>query len=547
MAGSARKSQLTQLTAVMILAGWLPTAGLSQDHRLDEMSLERWSKMRETERYQLNIGEKYYREKNWKVAASEYEKYLTLYETSDAGSFAQLKWSICQVHLRKENTAIKEGFQSVVDYWPDSPDAVVATYYMGSTYKKIGRLPQAKKAYRTLLSKHPKQMAAVFAMVDLIDISTVEKDEKTRIELWKRLTFDTPRAKYTAQSCIAASRSLAVHHFGQAAFDDGVKALATSYNEQQLPAQVVAYARAPLAALVAQSESKAKGEKLADRIVSYLKESVPQDIAEDAAKQQAMQLWFSVADIESTAARFDRVPDVYDEMVKKFGVDDSILSKLATWQKSQKLFDDARTTYRRFEDKVEGLNQVAYSYREERNYDSAISVYQQLIGLDAENTVRWKGELAATYRAIPKYEEAIGIYTQLSTEDLDRAATWRWYVANAYRDWGKLKEAIGHYRQCTNFPENYKQMAACHRSLKEYNEALLLYNQIVGGHPGSAAWAMLQVAYTREQAGQKEPAIKAFQAVCKRFPKDGHASVAHAHLQNKYKISVTLGGAKDQE
>jgi TolA-binding protein len=68
----------------------------------------------------------------------------------------------------------------------------------------------------------------------------------------------------------------------------------------------------------------------------------------------------------------------------------------------------------------------------------------------------------------------------------------------------------------------------------------------MGGAPQSAPWALLQIGYTREQAGKKELAIKAFQQVCKRFPKDGHASRAHAHLQTKYKITVTLGGAKDE-
>ena len=44
-------------------------------------------------------------------------------------------------------------------------------------------------------------------------------------------------------------------------------------------------------------------------------------------------------------------------------------------------------------------------------------------------------------------------------------------------------------------------------------------------------------------AAKKEKAIKSFQQVCKRFPKSGQASRSHAHLQNKYKITVTLGGA----
>jgi len=114
-----------------------------------------------------------------------------------------------------------------------------------------------------------------------------------------------------------------------------------------------------------------------------------------------------------------------------------------------------------------------------------------------------------------------------------------------HRDAGQWKEAIGVLRQCTNFPENFRVMASCHRRLKEYREALLLYNQIAGDEQ-HAPWAFLEIASTWEEADKKEEAIKAFQQVCKRFPKSPQASTAHARLQSVYKISVTLGGATDQ-
>jgi outer membrane protein assembly factor BamD (BamD/ComL family) len=50
---------------------------------------------------------------------------------------------------------------------------------------------------------------------------------------------------------------------------------------------------------------------------------------------------------------------------------------------------------------------------------------------------------------------------------------------------------------------------------------------------------------TYEQMDKQENAIRAFQQVCRDYPRSGHASEAHAHLQNKYKINVTLGGAKE--
>ena len=59
---------------VILLATIFATPGIAQT-KIDEMSLERWGKLREVERYQLNIAEKYFKEKKYEVALSEYEKY----------------------------------------------------------------------------------------------------------------------------------------------------------------------------------------------------------------------------------------------------------------------------------------------------------------------------------------------------------------------------------------------------------------------------------------------------------------------------------------
>ena len=82
---------------LVALAVTIVTTPIIAQTKIDEMSLERWAKLREVERYQLNIAEKYFKEKKYDVAMSEYEKYLSLYERSDAASFAQLKWFI--MHL----------------------------------------------------------------------------------------------------------------------------------------------------------------------------------------------------------------------------------------------------------------------------------------------------------------------------------------------------------------------------------------------------------------------------------------------------------------
>jgi tetratricopeptide (TPR) repeat protein len=535
------KSQISNLKLALAFVLSLCASSVRADE-LDELSLDGWKQLREVERYQLQIAEKYWREQNWGTAAAEYEKFMELYEKSSGAPFAQLKWGLAQVKLRKQNTAIKEGFQTVIDYWPESPQAVAATYYIGHTQKEIGRTKEAKVSLKAVAAKNPQHLVAVYALRDLIEMATTENDAAARVELWKKLTFDIKRTRDSNATCVQASQQLATHWFLEGAFDDGVKALATTYNTAQMPAHVVAYVRNPIAELVAADATKAKAAKLTDQAIAWLKQSSPADQSTPEAKAVARQVLFGIADLTALARRDDQVPAAYEAIVKAFTTDDEALGRLAAWYKSKANYDKARETFRRYADKGEGLNQVAYSYREQQNWPLAVQTYTQLIGQDPDRKVKWKPELAATHRGAHKWPEAIAVYEELVKDDIANANRWRWEVASTHRDAGQYKEAIGHFRQCENFPENYKQMAWCHRQLKQPSEAIVLYNQ-VSSDKASAPWALLQIAYTREEAGQTEPAIQAFQQVCKKFPKDSHASTAHAHLQQKYKISVTLGGA----
>ena len=531
--------------AIAVALIGLPFGFLGADE-LNELSLDGWKQLREVERYQLQIAEKYWREQNYKVAAPEYEKFMELYESSSGAPYAQLKWSLCEVQLRQQNTAIKEGFQSVIDYWPDSPQAIAAKYYIGQTQKDIGRLKEAKASLKDVVAKHPQHLVAVYALRDLIDITTIENDVPGRVELWKKLVFDFKRTRDANAACVQASQQLAAHWFREGAFDDAVKSLATTYPPEQLPMQVDAYVRQPISDLTAAAETKAKGDKLADQAIAWMNQAVPADQSKPEAKQLARQVLFCVADLYTVARRVEQVPAAYERILQNASPDDEALGRLAAWWKTQSNHDKARETYRRYADAPAGAGQVADSFREQQKYDEAIQAYQQVAAQDNARRVQWKSELALTYRYAHKWPEAVAVYEELVKDDLANANRWRWEVACTYRDSGNYPQAIGNYRQCTNFPENYQQMAWCHRQAKQHNEAIVLYQQIAGGSVPHAPWALLQVAYTREEAGQKEPAIQAFQQVCKKFPKDGHASIAHAHLQQQYKISVTLGGAAEE-
>jgi outer membrane protein assembly factor BamD (BamD/ComL family) len=101
------------------------------------------------------------------------------------------------------------------------------------------------------------------------------------------------------------------------------------------------------------------------------------------------------------------------------------------------------------------------------------------------------------------------------------------------------------YRQIDDFPNTHYAMASCHRRLREQKEAIVLYNQCKVNDK-AAPRASLEIGFTYEEAKEAKNAIRTFQLTCKRYPKSNYAARAHAHLQNKYNINVTLGGAEDE-
>lgn len=520
-------------------------AGPTSAGPLDELALDRWAQLREVERYQLQIAERYYKQQNWQAALAEYEKFVTLYEKSEGAPYAQLKWGLCQVQLRQANTAIKDGFQSVIDYWPESPDALLARYYIGRTYKDMGQTGKAKQAYQVLLQDHLQHPVAAHALGDLVDIAQTEKDFKTRAEYWKKLTFEVKRNTATDQPCRQAARQYAQWCFAEGTFDEGAKALATTYAGPELYAQVVALACPALAPMAAEAPTRPKAERMAAQAAAWLRQQGPPTVTTPEQKELLRKTLLAVAEVHAAALQDAQVAAVYEEIIRRCGITDETLGRLAAWHETRGKFEEAYKVYRRYEKKPDGLARQAASYRQRKLYPAAIGVYREISGLDAANAVRWTVEIAATHRDAGQYAEAIGVYRELLKTDPTNTPQWLWLIGTTHRDAGQWKEAIGILRQCTNFPDNFMVMASCHRQLKEYREALLLYNQI-GADAQQAPWAALQIGLTWEEAGKKEEAIKALQQVCKRFPKSPHASTAHARLQEVYKISVTLGGATEE-
>ena len=516
---------------------------------LEYFPTERLKKMREVERYQFGIADKFYRTKKWEVAAAEYEKYLTLYERSDAASHCLLKWSLCQVHMQKLNTAIKDGFQSVIDYWPESPDAVTAAYFIATTYRSLGDVKKAKRAYRDAITAHAGKLVAVRSINDLIGIARSEKDSKTEVSLLRNLTYDVDRkgSSQIANVCASASTALASIYFYRPSFVEAVKALETTYPEKthlnELVGQVVSRGGAGVSSLISKDTTKTKGNRLADDTIGFIKAKMPAQ-TDDALKAQALSFWYMIVDVTNRAQRFEEIPKLYDQIGKSFGFTDDLWGRLAGWYLGRQKYNEARATYRKFENEINGLSGVARVYRDyEKKYEEAVKVFNELLAKDDEHKVQWLNEIATTYRYAGKYPQVIETYRTLLVEDAKNAGTYQLYIGDAHRDSGQFPEAIAQYRNSSSFPANLWRIAYVYRhNIKEYSKARNTYAQIAASFEGDAPHALFEVAEMSRALSQNDSAIKQYQLVCKRFPKSGFGSRAHNRLENDYGIVVKLGG-----
>jgi len=165
---------------IILLASFLSIIQLSAASLswTEQIEVNTFGKLRQVERYQLKVAEKFYTKGEFAAAAAEYEKYITLYETSKGAAYAQLMWSHCQINQRKVYTGIRDGFQSVIDYWPNSNEAKLATYLIGRSYKNIGELKKAESAYSKTITDYPTDHIALLSKWDLAGISSIKKDQK---------------------------------------------------------------------------------------------------------------------------------------------------------------------------------------------------------------------------------------------------------------------------------------------------------------------------------------------------------------------------------
>ena len=535
MARSNRQGLKTALGLLLALTTWA-TAGLSD---LEQIGVKTFEQMREVERYQIKIAEKHYTKGDYKVALAEYEKYLTLYEKSPGAPYAQLMWSHCMLRLKKPKTAIREGFQSVIDYWPESREATLAAYCIADAHRKMGEVKEATTAFQEVIKLYPQSGIALRSRLDLLHYAKLHQDRPLQVRILQDLAFGVERNKDNNATCTKAAEDLARLHFFDQKFEEGRKALATSYKDGKLAEMVRSMTLATINKFLAEEKTRPAALELGEQLVASLRSQAATE------PDQAKEVLYEVAALRLLLGQTNSTWKVYEEIEEKFGRDDELRAKMAEWYKSREKLELAYRVYREFSDAVAGKELIAATLREEEKHLDAVKVYRELIELNEEERITYYLAIADCYGTSARWEDAIKTYARLIEINGEEAARYQWAIGACYESMNEWKKAINVYRQIDDFPRTYFEMARCHREIKEYKEAIVLYNQCKV-QTNAAPRASLAIGFTYEQAAEPQKAIRTFQLTCKRYPKSAEASRAHAHLQNKYNINVTLGGAEEE-
>ena len=184
--------------AVALLAVW-PADAARKDyrnrrhkHRDDNekyISVEAYKEMTVFERAAYDKALKLHREKQYRVAAAQFHKFVLQFEDSSGMAYAMLMEARCLHKDNKRITSIKK-YTEILDYFPESPSvAAPALYFRGEAKLDNGDKLKGYRDYRLLVEnkdyvKHP---LGIPAMRELGDYYYENEKQEQAVQYWMGL------------------------------------------------------------------------------------------------------------------------------------------------------------------------------------------------------------------------------------------------------------------------------------------------------------------------------------------------------------------------
>lgn len=466
------------------------------------LDTQRYGELREAERYQMDVAEAQLKQRKWDAALAEFEKFITLYQSSVGAPYAQYQIAYCQEQRDFINQAILE-YKALIAYFPKSPEAPLSAVAIGRCLAKTGETEQAAQQYLAVVESYPKDPAAGDALWEASEIQLDHELYDKALAARQRLVTNYPESSRFG----AAVNWLIDHHLFEA---NNLEAARTASNLTREPLQTERYLAGQLF-----SRGYHLSRRNDDDAVKWLDlaievyDGIASQFADDA--EQVLYARGMIARCHQQAGRQSEATAAYEQLLEAYPEADKWRGTYASYLENLDQWNEARLQYLRYDDKDHGAYEVAASYHRQCEVPDAEAAYMRVVANDPQRTQVALYQIGRLHQDVSKdYEKAINAYRQSE------------YSA----------------------PAHLFRIAECFSAMGKHDMAVKTLQEIIGFFPDHAPDAMWRMGHCYENADDADSAIKTFKRLCDSHPDSRQSSWAHQRLETQYNIPYTGGGVK---
>jgi len=507
----------------------------SASARLD---MERYQRLREAERYQMDVAEKLFERKVWKAARTEFRKFATLYAESNCVPYCRYQIAECYRNEKLINTAIKE-YARVVDFWPRSHDSPLAQYRIAECHWSMGEKGKAVAAWGKLVEKFPKTNMCIGALTYQAEYYFTKNKPEIAVEKLHAVVFDYQRAKGWERAWSAAWNKLLNSYISSVQPAKAVETAIKVYGKEYGP---IYTARRFLGA-GRQIKTSKGGKKKAEAAFNAASAIYRSIMSEGENKRYSKDAAREIGAALAEQGMFEEAEKAHKKALKKYPKDDGLCIAYGMFLESRQRYNEAAAAYSSCQSSFKGRKAVADMFYRRKMTEECVGHLKALAADFQAEAPDIYMDVASRYAGSRQWGKASKTYLEIIEKFPQKSDDAYWHLGylHHYR-MGKPVKAIKYYSMSNKEPESLFRMADCQRRMKKYEEGIKTLSEVVGFFPKRAAEAQLRIAEYFSSWGKKELAVKAYMKVCDGYPRSRWARTAHDVLELTYKIPYTGGG-----
>lgn len=498
-----------------------------------ELSAERYKKMAVFERAQYDKAAGLLREKNYKGAATEFEKLKEQFTESPNVSRILLMRAY-SLHMAKTRLAAVKLYNEVLDYFGDTiEDAAPAMYLMGVAHLENGDTAKGLRTLKDMVDnekyqKHPLSAGALRLVADDL---WKRGEYENAVKYWKQAVRDFARSN--AQEAAISRDDVTAWYFYARDYTgyDGWRLDDKTQNDAKIRAAVAQH-------IVSVAWNITTGQGQHNYTYPIKKE---RDAKEHAAKLPD--------DLKACYAYFKAAKPWFEKNNDIWGYYSTAVNFLGGCVRDKKELEEAVTEVVAFVKAIpdKAAADAKWSWLIDRACDwgdhARASYFLPFIS--DKFTAAWKQYDILAHQK--KWKDAIAhleMVEGMGNEPLrNRARETRAWI---YKDCtGEYDKAIKLYTDINKPPGTLWTIQECHYRAGRFDQAITQLNEIENMFPPDAPEAAWTKATYYDRAKREKETIAQARRILKLYPKSPQSSRAHQLLE-KYHIA-TGGGLKDDD